>query len=259
MTIIEVNKRMYTVPTEWNELSRSQLFDIMDCLFIRQYGADQGVLKLLKIITGMTYFRFYQVKAEELEEYFYLTRFLLEPRTNLTRQLIKEYDGLYGPSDNLDNIVMQELTYSDSYFMRWGEDRENTAILDSFVATLYRPAKRRYDFKKDPEGDPREPFNSNLCEWRAKNIIAKWPRNVKLAIAYWYDACRWQIVENNPEVFGEGGESPKYGMVSMMMNVAEDGVLGTFNDVEKQYVTIVLMKINESIVKAKAQERAMKA
>lgn len=258
MTIIQIKSRYVAIPTEWNELSRRQLIQVMECLFLREYNMEQGKLKLLKILTGMSWWQFFRCQPEDFEEYLYLADFLLQERTGLTKQLIPEWRGLYGPCDNMSNLIMQEMTFADLHFMKWAENRSDLSALDKLVATLYRPAKPGYDFLRDPDGDSREEFNPNVCDWRAEHFISKWELPVKLAIAWWYDACRWQIVDNNDEVFGGTGEPSKYGLVSMMMSVAEDGVLGTFNDVEKQYVTIVLMKINESIANAKRQEAAMK-
>ncbi len=231
----------------------------MDCLFMRQYTDDQVGLSLVRILTGMSYFHFFRTRAEELAQYFNLTFFLLTEQTGLTKQIIPEYKNLYGPSDEMGNLVMDELTFSDNYFMRWAEEKDNTELLDELVSSIYRPAKAWYDFERDPDGDPREEFNSNLCSWRAKNIISKWPMSVKLAISTFYSACRWSLVENNPEVFGgDGGEVAKYGLISVMRQVAKNNVLGDFNKVEKQLVSLVMIELNESIAEAKAQEKAMK-
>lgn len=280
MNIIEINKKYYLVPATWNELSQKQLLEVMDTLFMRQYTGDQVVLKLLKILCNMSYWEFFNSpivscikrkglfgKKQEvtgIEEYFYLTTFLLSDRTNLTKQLLPVYNNLYGPDDEFNNLLMGELVISDALFMRWSEDKENTELLDEFCALLYRPLRKsgkfltKYDKNKNPDGDVREDFNQNLCAWRAKHIIKDWPIKVKLAIVYWYDACRWQLVDDNDEVFGgdNSGDVSKYGLVAVMLSVAETGALGDFSKVEKHYVKTVLMQINESVRKAKAQEKA---
>ena len=261
MTIIELNKKYFPIPTEWNELSQVQLLAVMETIFMRQYTSEQGELKLLKILAGLNFLQFFRTKPTEMAEYLYLTKFLLAEQSGLTKQLLPVYEDMYGPAGNFDNLIMKELVISDALFMQWSEDKENISLLNNFCALLYRPAKLNYDHDKNPEGDPREPFNQNLSEWNAKNIICKWPMKVKLAIIYWYDACRWQLVEDNDEVFGEdsGNDVSKYGMVAVMLDVAESHALGDFTSVENHYVKTVLMQVNESIRKAKAQEKAMKA
>jgi hypothetical protein len=259
LTIVCINKRYYTVPTEWNELSQKQLLQVMECLFIKQYTGEQIVLQLLKILTGMSPFRFFSTRVHDLEEFFYLALFILQEDKALTKQILHVWDGLHGPSDELGNLVMAELVFADAHFMAWAEDKENMELLDQLVAVLYRPVKPGYDLDKDPDGDPREEFNSNLCSWRAVHVIKRWPISVKLAIVTYYAACRWQMVENNDEVFGgDGGDPAKYGLVSVIRQVAKNSVLGDFNKVEKQLVSLVLIELNESIAEAKAQEKAMK-
>lgn len=260
MTIIEVNKKYYTIPTKWNELSQQQLLQVMDALFVRQYSVEQGQLKLLKILCNMNYWQFFRTKPMEMEEFIYLTDFLLNEKTELTKNIIPVYKGMYGPASNFDNLVMKEMTICDNIFMQWAENREDISLLNDFCSLLYRPGKEGYDFEMNPDGDARILFNQNISEWYGRTEIAKWPMSVKLAIVYWYDACRQELVQQYDEVFGSdgSGDVSKYGLASMMMSVAEGGVLGDFSSVENHYVKTVLMQMDESIRKAKAQEKAMK-
>jgi hypothetical protein len=267
MKLIDINKKIYTVPEQWNELSQKQLIQIMDCLFMKQYTTEEVELKLLKILTNMSYWEFFRATPHELQEYLYLTQFLFNDQKDLTKQLIPEYDDLYGPAGEFDNLLMKELAICDIIFLQWSADRENEEHLNYFVALLYRPAKKRkgllkdkkYDFKRNPDGDPREDFNQNVAQYWAEKKIRHWPISVKLAIAYWYDACRWKLVDDNEEVFGDSsGDPSKYGLASLMLSVASDGALGDFTKVENTYVHIVLMQINESMRRAKEQEKLLK-
>lgn len=265
MTIIELNRRYYTVPTAWNELSGKQLIGIMECLFVTSFSSEQALLKLLKILTGMNYWQFFRQKPTEMAEYLYLTEFLLQQRTELTKQLLPvlfpekpEEKRFYGPADEISNLLMGEFIFSEAFFMQWCDDKNNMEPLNELCAVLYRPAKKNYDHKRNPDGDPREEYNGNLCHYRAVNEVKKWPLAVKLAIATWYDACRWKMVDDNPDVFAGGGEPGRYGLVSVMRKVAEGGVLGDFKSVEKTHVNLVMIELNESIADAKAQEKAMK-
>lgn len=259
MTIIELNKKLYNIPTTWNELSQQQLLQVMDCLFVHQYSGEQCILKLLKILCNMNYFQFFRTKVSEMEEYLYLTSFLLEERANLTKQLVPCWEGYYGPSDEFGNLLMVELTFSDNLFLQWCEDRSDVKKLNKFISLIYREPKDSYDFILNPDGDARSEWNQNISEWSGENVINKWPMNVKMAIATWFDGCRCMLVDDNDEVFGgASGEASKYGLASVMMNVAENGALGTFNEVEKQNVHTVMMHLNEWIRKNKEQERLSK-
>lgn len=265
MTIIEINKKLYTVPTCWNELSRKQLLQVMECLFIKEQDVNQGRLQLLKILSGMSWWQFFRAPVAGMIEFFYLTDFIISERTNLTKQILEQYGGLYGPASDFDNLLMSELALCDNLFMRWSEEREKTEYLDELISILYRPVRKGtwlkgYNKKVNPEGDVREEFNQHTCLYRAGRQIKRWPLSVKLAIATWYDGCRWQMVDENEEVFGGSGENDvsKYGLVSVMLSVAETGTFGDFNKVEKQFVKTVMMQLNDSIARAKAMEKQMK-
>jgi len=265
MTIIELNKKLYTIPTCWNELTRKQLLSVMESLFVKAFDINQGRLQLLKILTGMSWWQFFRTSTAQLQEFFYLTDFIISDRTNLTRQILEEYRGLYGPASDFDNLLMSELALCDNLFMRWSEERDKTEYLDELISMLYRPVRKgtllkRYDKKINPEGDVREEFNQNKCFYRARKIVKHWPLSVKLAIATWYDGCRWQMVDENEEVFGGSGNSDvsKYGLVSVMLSVAETGTFGDFNKVEKQFVKTVMMQLNDSIARAREMEKQMK-
>lgn len=267
MKLIELNKKMYLVPASWNELTGRQVIAIMDCLFLKQYSEAQARLQLLKILTGMSWWSFFRCTAAQLDEFFYLSDFLLQKETQFTKQLLPEYDGLYAPESDFDNLLMKELVICDNLFMRWSEDRADESLLNDFVSVLYRPLRPGrylglvpYNKTINPEGDVREEFNFNRSLYRSKKIIFRWPLSVRMAIAHWYDGCRWQLVEENDEVFGGSGSEDvsKYGLISVMLSVAETGSMGTLKDVENQFVKTVMLQLNDSIAKAKAEEKKYK-
>lgn len=258
MTLIEINKRIYPIPESWNELSQRQLFDLMDCLFVLKHSNEQVVLKMLQIMCNMSHFQFYRARAEEMSEYFYLLEVLLTKKIEFTRQIVPQYEGLFGPDDRISNMVMDEFIFSEDYFTKWRQDESDINSLNNLVATLYREPKRKYDFDKNPDGDPRVPFNQNICSHNANLKISKWGMNAKLAIATWYEGCRMKLVDDNEEVFGGAGEAPKYGLISIIRAIAKNGVLGDFNSVEKKYVSLIMIELNESIAEAKAYEKSIK-
>jgi hypothetical protein len=273
VTIIEINNKYYTIPTTWNELSQRQLLQVMDCLFIKQYPEDKGRLKLLKILCAMNWWQFFRapvtsgkkrkglfgkkIEVTGMDEYLYLADFLLKEEADITKQLFPVYDELYGPAENFSNLVMDEFVFSEQYFMQWSEDKNRIDALNDLIGCIYRTAKKKYDFLLNPDGDARKEFNDNVSKHFASTLIAAWPMKIKLAIATWYGSCRSALARNNPDVFGGGSGNPaQYGLVSVMMAVAKRGVLGDFKSVEKQYVTLVMMDLNESIAEAREMEKA---
>lgn len=268
MKAIEINSRQYSVPECWNELSKKQLLQVIELLYQKNYSPEKTVLKLIKILTGMSWWAFVWApitskigKREKtgLEEYLYLTEFLLTENC-LTNQLLPEYGGFAGPADDMINLIMDEFVFSESYYNRWAENRKDTGLLDNFIAILYRPQRRFYNKKKNSKGDVRTSFNEDLCKYYAGKDIKGWPLTVKLAIVHFYEACRQKWVEDNPEVFnGGGGDPAQYGLLSVMRGVAKSGIHGsTLEEVGGKHVNAILMELNEMVAEAREQEKALK-
>lgn len=238
-------------------MNADQLLQVMNILFLKKYKAEQILLKLLKVLTGAKTSHFFKWDVMEAEEFFYLTVFVIQQDMVFTKNHLPLYQyshtEFYGPSDFLDNLRMKEFTLTEDLYTRWFDsEKQDTEVLNDLVAILYRPAPAKYDHQMNPDGDHREKFNQNISSHYAKTYVCQWPMDVKLAIATWYGGCRLHIVKNNPDVFeGGSGDPARYGLVSVMLNIAEGHVFGDFEKVEDQYVNLVMMQLNESVDKAK--------
>lgn len=251
MTIIELNKRFYTVPTSLNELTFRQLVKALD-LFEHCGNVYELNVSLLKVITGMGLWRFVFCKAEELQEAIYLNAFLAG-KNDLTTNLLPAYKGFVGPASSFDNLRMSEFVFSEDAFFKW-KGTGNTESLDHLVAVLYRHKKKGYDEEKNEDGDARVAFNENICSYHAKHAIAGWQVKVKRAIAFWYEGCREEMFAQFPSVFGgSGGDPAKYGLLSIMRNVADKGVHGNFKEVEHLHVRMVMLELDEMMEEKKAE------
>ena len=261
MTQIEINKKNYPIPQNWNEINQRQLLQVMKVLFLKKYPAEELVIKLLHVLTGATTAAFYRWPAEEVDEFLYLTKFFLTQEMNFTKNHLPSYKyshtEFYGPADHLDNLRMKEFTLTEDLYLKWfdsfiSEDqKKDIESLNELVAILYRPAPAKYDHDLNPDGDHREKFNQNISCHYARTYVKQWPMKVKLAIATWYAGCRQNIVKINPDVFEGGGDPARYGLVSVMLNVAESHVFGDFEKVEDQYVNLVMMQLNSLVDKAR--------
>lgn len=258
MTTIKIGRSFYEIPTEWNELNAQQVLQIIDVFNNKEYGPVEIVLKLMQALLGLDKNKFSRMKAEDLEEYLYLAGFLFTNESYLTKQLFPEYAQMHGPGDEIDNVVMKEFVFSEHYFMQWQEDKENEELLNNFIATIYRPVKENYDREMDPDGDCRIEFNENVCEWYAKKLISNWPMNVRMAIAHWYAGSRAKIVDDNPDVFGGSGEAAKYGLISIIREIAKQGAHGNFEAVENMNMNLVMIELNEIVEEGKRFEQQMK-
>lgn len=243
MTIVEINKKLYAFPTGWNDLTFRQLVQVLN-LFQHCGNVYELNIRLLKVLTGMGWWRFLNCKPEQLAELLYLNEFL--GRSNdLTAQLLPKYKGFYGPAADFENLVMCEFVFSEDAFFKWKESGDEQH-LNALVAVLYRRPKAHYDHTVNADGDGRLPFNEYLAQYHAKQTVARWPLAVRRAIAFWYEGCRERLFADFPNVFGgSGGDPAKYGLLSIMRNVAEKGVHGKFADVERMHVRLVMVELDE--------------
>jgi hypothetical protein len=262
LKIITIHTKTYSVASEWNELSGSQLLKVMDVLY-GNYEVDAARLLLLKILTRMSWYGFCKIPMPDKAEFLDVTHFLINDNT-LTKQLLPQYDGFYGPDDDFNNITGEEFIFSeDFYFKSFSQDTADgprtmiEAGLNGLASVLYREQKKDYDFELNPDGDPRKPFNQNIAAFNENKIVTAWPMNVKLAIFTWYETCRQRMILANPEIFSSGsGEPAKYGLLSVMRAIAEGGIHGKFDDVAKMYVKMWMVELNEKVAEAKQQEKA---
>lgn len=269
MKLIQLNNKHYEFPENWNELTQKRLLQLVETMFLKGYKAEQMLLQLIRVLAQLSKYQFLKCKAEDLEEFFYLLKPYLQEDIEFTKQLVPKFEfkdsgghelTFYGPDDYCTNLRMSEFTYLENTFVRWCESkREDMNLLNELVAILYRPATKDYDLVRNPRGDRREPYNDNLCVFNARKYVALWPPSVKLAIGFWYSGCRVYIVQNFPDLFeATSSEVGEFGLLSVMLKVAESGVFGPFDKVEDQYVNLVLIQLTEVIKEAKRLERENK-
>lgn len=274
MKIVEFNKKLYTVPENWNELTAKQLIGAIKHTYTND-PSEYSIVRLFKLIIGASRWRVFWASADELSDKIYLLFFLLGENT-LTENHIPQYRGLHGPKKNFENLIMSEFLFSEIYFMRFGElvtelqktneifkktelEKKADEQMNMLIATLYRPGKLFYNNKKDKDGDVREAFNDNKIVHSAKQI-ANWPRETKLAIHKWYEGCRKQLVKDFPKPFeGNGDGESSYGLWSVARGIAEKGTFGDFSTVEKQFVRTVMMELTESIIENERMKKLYKA
>lgn len=279
MKIAEINKRFYTVPDNWNELTGRQLIGIIE-LLTATHSSEYTILRLFKIILGISRWRLFWMPTYEIADNLYLVDFLLTDNT-LTENVLPSYRGLYGPRKNFDNLLICEFIFAEAYFMAydkkpeqiedgqsaieltpmqlWAEKKDKETALNKLIAVLYRPSKKNYDRKKNIDGDLREPFKDALTEFYAKKV-SHWPQPAKMAIAHWYSGCRLQLVKDFPVVFSQGEKSGEatYGLWSVMRSIAEKGTFGDFATVERQFIKTIMMELTESIRESERLENMTK-
>jgi hypothetical protein len=249
MTVVQIHKRYYSFPENWNEVSTKQAIAIMKAI-CSGYTDQQLYLQLYRILSGCSWYHFLMEKMHNKAKNLHLCDFILR-ENGPTKQLLPQYRGLAGPADNFDNLRMNEFAFAQNFYEAY-RDNGDAEALDKLVATLYRPAGG------DDDMDVREPFREGTMLQRAK-LLNSWPFHIKELVFVHYDGCMAQLVKDNAEIFsGSGGEPALNGIVSVMRNVAKDGTYGDFEKVERMYVKMLMLELKESKHEADKADKANK-
>jgi len=247
MTLVQLNKKWYSIPTMWNELTSKQLVAILR-VCNANWSLMEAQVQLFKILTGIRWIKLWWLGPLEIEDKLYLVDWVFKDNS-LTKNLLPIYRHHYGPADNFSNLQVCEFIFTEQYYQQYKEQGD-LQYLNRLLAILYRPAKAGYNKNRNEDGDIREPYNDNLTTVYARKI-ARWPIPLKEAILFWYEGCRNSLVNDNPDVFGgAGGDPAKYGLWSVMRGVAEKAIHGNINQVEKMYVRVFMMELNELVAEA---------
>jgi hypothetical protein len=274
---VVINNRTYLFPENWNELTSKQLLAISPVI-CKEALDYKDRLELFRVCLGMSRGKFLQYaympkwlhpklwwkKAEVLlffDRQLHWLDFLTNTNT-LTNQLVPVIrygftrKKLFGPAANFENLRMDEFCFTEHHYMQFRKTKSRED-LTRFVASIYRPAKKDYDTTLNPDGDIRIPFNEHSLAFFAKKIHRVSDRKL-LAILHWYEGCRFQLVETFEKVFnGKESDVQSFGLFSLITGVAEDGVMGDFEKVNKNYVQVVLLRLTELINKAEYLERQL--
>ncbi|OLY92290.1 hypothetical protein SAMN05444008_11556 [Cnuella takakiae] len=232
------------MPDNFEELTPKQAIALAPLMF---EGGDEEKCKALavKILAGLGLISFKLLPAEVLTKALPYTDWLFEHKP-FTCQWIPEYRGYHGPAADFENLRMKEFHFSELHYRVLVSDGPDDSAINNLVAALYRPAKKGYDRRRNPDGDIRVPFNHNEMDYHAA-IVAKWPESVKQAIFLWYDGCRTTLIDNNPKVFKEpvvnGFESQfDTGLYGMMRSLAGER-LGPVDRIECMEIKQAMLEL----------------
>lgn len=217
--------KSFTLPENVEELTGKQFIQLAGLLHQQYTTVLKASLTALRILSGMSHLKFYflsnEVKLKTIEHVMWVF-----DKITITKNLVPEYKGFYGPAEDLNNMTLSEFHFAEQYYAEVAG--ENYASLPHLIATIYRKAKPGYNKKMDVDGDVREKFNSNVVDFYAEKI-SKWPDAVKFAILIFYDSCREKIANDYKQIFSGPGESDGLGMYSVIRKLAGN----KFGEVEK--------------------------
>lgn len=281
MKKISIQDIEFNIPTKYNELSLKQLRKVTR-LHINNTPENQ--IDVLWYLLNLKWWKYSDLKKWAVirgigAEWIHT---LLSDKSlfgwifatsNLTDYKIKSFRlGLFryhGPVKNILNLNAAEVTFGYEIFKLYSE-KANPDYLNSLVAILYRrknPLSWMKQFIYGYNGDVRLPLNSFTLEKRAQKF-KKLDIETKTIIFLMF-AGKWdefQNMERNKLIF------PKFNEVNnkkkedpliwqkIMMKMAESGVFGDLNNVEKmdkdRFFLAMVKNVEEYIeIKDKQQTR----
>jgi hypothetical protein len=248
------------IPEKWNELSKQQLLKIVALFNSAITEPELACDKALYILSGRSLYSFLRIPVDIRMTMHEHVMWVFEEQS-LTEQLIPKYDGLYGPDSEFNNLQLAEFHHAEMACYRYIHEKDEDA-LNELIAILYREPKKKkkYNRKRNAEGDLRIPFSFAEIEWH-KRKVKHWPVNVKQAIMIGYDACRQMIVRDYHAAFNSDEINTKDyfdGMFGIIRNLSGDKY-GSFKDVEQLLVHNAFMEVVLCIDEAEELKRQLKS
>lgn len=221
MLTVEIGGKRKQIPSSYNEITLEQLRVYVEFverrkseIFSLENGKvvvkDQKALTeaqsaLLWAILDMKFRLFVRIGAYQIRDLvateklvdFFFTDLLTENKLPRIKRFRK---SLYGPVNAFHRLSFEEFGFADNAFHQFNHTGD-IKYLDELVATLYRPAKKKFDPKAaDTDGDIRQEFNFLTIDFRMDQV-AKMREVDKWCVYVWFDHCRRQLVERYKELF----------------------------------------------------------
>lgn len=176
---------------------------------------------------------------DQLENFEWLfTDFVLNK--NLLPVINFRFKKYYGPDWLLSNLTADEFDHADQFFLSFLQDKDE-ADLNRLIATLWRRKTVKAEYE-----DIRQPFSEFLIEENAASI-AKWPMHQKTACLLIYSGMRNAFValEDSKAVFSSSGsgKSTDNAWAKILLSLAHEGSLGTYQTVKKTYIHDIVLKL----------------
>lgn len=158
------------------------------------------------------------------------------------------------PDDQLYQLSTAEFIIATAHLIGFHTSKNDAEAMDGlhkFLATIIRPKPTALQrLRSDPSGDPRQAFNSIVCEKRARNF-EKVDIVTKVLIAQWFNnaANRMLATAGLNAKSGEDAAPITQGIFvqdweRQVVKVAEGGVYGNFDMVMQRAVMDVLSYID---------------
>lgn len=253
MKQITINEFEFTIPTSYQELNKKQLLLVGELI---ANNTAENQLKVLYTLLGLNKWTWKTRKHWKLIltlDSVWLHTLLTNvdllgwiwSNTQIKEYRIKSfwYKGIkyHGPNGNILNTNASEIVFGYKFYKNYSIDQKE-AFLNRLIALLYRPYNPLSILKQFTygyTGDVRMPLNGYFFNKRIDRL-SKMPKALKTIIFLQF-ASAWDEFQNreaNKLIFPKvqmdtkGKEDPM-AWEKIMLRMAESGVFGTYNEVEK--------------------------
>jgi hypothetical protein len=225
MNQVEIDGRTYFTPSDWNELTKKQVF-FVSRLFQGQLSIVDFKLRAL--------FDFLSVRPKVIkrihpEDVYFLCESLdfLFKGVSLTKNLLpvlrtgrRKY---FGPADAMMNCTFGEFTMANSLLDSFSKTKEQE-YLDEMVAVMYRPRKWFWFIRKSftDNQDPRKRLVNRTLKKRCRDI-SQVDYEIKYSVFLFFSGVLNSLPLLYPYVYQQQGESrgEDNGWASLIISLAD--------------------------------------
>lgn len=271
---LTLNKIDYAVPTELAELTLDQLTAVLAAQQFLKAAEHAGWLEecdriklaiLFNLIPGIRKKMWAKLTAIQKLTVMNLIRWSF-----IARQDAKPFNSFWNdgteyilPAENYDDTSALELSLVNIFYQAYAnKNNPQPKMLFAVLGAICRPRRSDIElFKSNPAtwtGDEREVFNSKLADERAL-IFEKCPYGLMVAIFQYWEKMNVDFIKRNDDLFNESDEAPLFqngeGWISMLEDIAKEGVLGDFDKVCLAPAANVFMYMRHNQKKIEKMER----
>jgi hypothetical protein len=283
MHALSINNINFQFPSKWDDLNKSQLFDVIKLLLSGLSETEFKLKSFLKLLNLKVAIQkpaahggelLYQLKAKKNKPFFLSDQQLYEltkgldfftkevktelgvsvitPNSELTKNLVPfishGFRKYYGPADRLFNLKFDEYLLCETNLSNYLKS-QSEKDLNKLVATLYRLEDTEYNPEKHTyRGDRREPFNDHLINARALKFRKLSPV-IKISVLLYYQGCQKFLEIQFPNAFNppkkKKSGNNKLGFLGLIDALTEGDVTKT-EMIRKSYLYDVMARLESA-------------
>lgn len=251
MINFKIGGRPYKIASEWHELNTHQLIAAVSFSYTSSTNAKTRLVLLSLLVP--------ELKRKTIKSLSHQERFDLVSLTDWVWEKPVETEGIPSfthngveyltPKPDLDDIVAIEYAMADLFLKEFVDTAEGAA-LDKLIATICRPGKPAEELNRvEWDGVAREKYNGSIADRRAAEFSGL-PIGVKAIVLQMFIMQKrflhdnYSIFSSGPANAGSGGSGFDIGWLSLIYDLAEQGVFGDFEKTSMTNMNILCLYLH---------------